>query len=206
MCFHTKQTKTAQDLKHRFHAIFEEEELYEVKEVMNGFTYGQVPIITNKYPDKIKLFHWGLVPNWAKDNTIRQYTLNAQIETLADKPSFKNVVQNRCIVLVDGFYEWEWLDSKGKEKQKYLLHHQTHEPFAMGGLWSVRMMGELMLKTFTIATTPANELMSKIHNTKKRMPLILNDDMAYKWLQGNDTKEFVTQPEDIIEATKIDIV
>jgi putative SOS response-associated peptidase YedK len=203
MCFHTKQTKTAQELKHRFKALFEEEELYEATEVFNGFTYSPSPIITHQSIDQIQLFNWGLIPHWAKDNSIRQYTLNAQIETLSEKPSYKNVIQNRCLILIDGFYEWQWMDVKGKIKQKHLLHQPNNDAFALGGLWSECMLNGEIQKTYTIVTTPANELMSEIHNIKKRMPLILNETLSSLWLQGEEPKNFATQAEDIIFATKL---
>jgi putative SOS response-associated peptidase YedK len=62
------------------------------------------------------LYSWGLIPNWAKDDSIRKNTLNAKIETIHEKPSFRDVIQHRCLVLIDGFYEWKWLDEKGKHK------------------------------------------------------------------------------------------
>jgi putative SOS response-associated peptidase YedK len=203
MCFHTKQTKTAQELKHRFKALFEYEELYEATEVNNGFTYSHSPVITHQNPNQIRLYNWGLIPDWAKDNTIRQYTLNAQIETLKEKPSFKNSIQNRCLILIDGFYEWKWMDPKGKIKQKYLLHQDNNEAFVLGGLWNESYLTKEIVKTFTIVTTPANQLMSEIHNVKKRMPLVLNDELSKLWLDGINTKEFINQAEDIIQATKI---
>jgi putative SOS response-associated peptidase YedK len=75
-----------------------------------------------------------LIPAWAKDKTIQQYTLNAKIETLNEKPSFKNNIKNRCLVIADGYYEWQWLDPKGKNKQKYLITLTSEEPFAFAGI------------------------------------------------------------------------
>lgn len=62
---------------------------------------------------------WGLIPAWAKDEEIQKYTLNAKIETVNEKPSFKNSVNKRCLVITNGYFEWQWLDPKGKNKQKY---------------------------------------------------------------------------------------
>lgn len=114
MCFHSKQSKKAQELKTRFNAKFPKEENYSPKSNLNGFEHPLTPIITNEEPNEIQLYQWGLIPYWAKDTSIQNNTLNAKIETLNEKASFKSIVDQRCLVLVDGFYEWQWYDSKGK--------------------------------------------------------------------------------------------
>lgn len=185
MCFHAKQSKTDKELEIRFKAIFENPGEY-IPAIYNGFQHPQTPVITNKEPGKIQLYQWGLVPFWAKDDSIKKNTLNAKIETLHEKPSFRNVVNNRCLVLADGFYEWQWLDEKGKQKQKYELSLPGNELFAFAGLWSEwldKSTGELVY-TYSILTTAANALMSSIHNSKKRMPLILSAGEEKNWLKG----------------------
>jgi putative SOS response-associated peptidase YedK len=137
--------------------------------------------------------HWGLLPHWAKDKEIRKNTLNARIETIAEKPSFRQVVHQRCLVLVDGFYEWQWLDPAGKLKQKYEIGLPNHEAFALGGLWSQwtdKETGEL-LTTYAILTTEAKGLMAEIHNSKHRMPLIIAPGQENAWLseQINNTED-----------------
>lgn len=200
MCFHFKQSKSAQELKLRFKASFKDEHLFQPS-VYNGFQYPKTPIITNKRPDAIQLFNWGLIPFWAKDDTIKKNTLNARIETINEKSSFRNSVNNRCFVLVDGFYEWQWLDEKGNQKQKYELTLPDNEPFAFAGLWSewVDKSTGKIINTYTILTTEANELMSKIHNTKKRMPVILSADNEQNWLNGHN----LTMQNDRLKATEI---
>lgn len=187
MCFHSKQSKSAQDLKNRFKAKFEDELKY-TPSIYNGFKFPKTPVITNAEPDNIQMFNWGLLPTWAKDKDFRQNTLNAKIETIKEKPSFRNLLNKRCLVLSDGFYEWQWLDYKGKQKQKYLISTPEKDAFAFAGLWNIwvdKNTGEI-LHTYTIITREANELMSKIHNIKKRMPFILPKEFEYDWLSGND--------------------
>jgi putative SOS response-associated peptidase YedK len=187
MCYHTKQTKSAQELRHRFNAKFDNIEEYRPS-VYNGFQHPKTPIITNQKTDTIQLYNWGLIPFWAKDDGIKKNTLNARMETIHEKPSFRNVVKNRCLILADGFYEWQWLDEKGKKKQKYELTLPENQAFAFAGLWSEwvdKSTGEIRY-TYTILTTEANELMAKIHNTKKRMPVIVATDTEQNWLQGDD--------------------
>ena len=187
MCFHSKQTKSAQELEHRFDAKFEKAENY-VPSIYNGFTFPQTPVITNKEENKIQLFNWGLIPHWAKDDSIRKNTLNARSETIHEKPSFRQVVNNRCLVLSDGFFEWQWLDEKGKKKQKYEITLPSNELFAFAGLWSEwvdKTTGEL-INSYAILTTEANETMSRIHNSKKRMPMILSRDNERRWINGGE--------------------
>lgn len=200
MCFHAKQSKTAQELQHRFKAAFDHPQAYRPS-VYNGFQHPKTPVKTNLKPQAIQLFQWGLIPFWAKDDSIKKNTLNARIETIAQKPSFRNAVNNRCLILVDGFYEWQWLDAKGKQKQKFELSLPNQEPFAFAGLWSEwvdQSTGEL-INSYTILTTEANELMSKIHNTKKRMPVILDVATERDWLSG----QALTLQNDRLVATEI---
>ncbi len=136
------------------------------------------------------MYSWGLIPRWAKDDSIQQNTLNAKIETIHEKPSFRDVIQKRCLVLIDGFYKWKWLDEKGKHKQKYLITLPTHEAFACAGLyshWRNKNTGET-INTYTILTTEANELMSEIHNSKKRIPVIIHSSNEQSWLSGEAHK------------------
>jgi putative SOS response-associated peptidase YedK len=189
MCFFFNQSKTAQELEHRFNAKFEKNRPF-YPDSYSGFMFPKTPVITNTEKAKIQLFQWGLIPFWAKDDRIKKYTLNARIETLTEKPAFKNSVNHRCLILTDSFFEWQWLDEKGKQKQKFLITLPNNEPFAFAGLWSEwtnKQSGEI-INTYTILTTEANELMSKIHNTKKRMPVILSQHNETDWLNGLEMK------------------
>lgn len=175
MCFHSKQTKEAVKLAKRFKAILTEEATKFKPGLFNGFQFPKLPVITNQNPGEIDLYHWGLLPSWSKDIDFRKNTLNAKIETIAEKPSFKPSLSKRCLVLVNGFYEWQWLDEQGKKKQKYQIGIQDEEPFAFAGLyneWVDKSTGEV-INTFTILTTEAKGLMAEIHNSKLRMPVIL---------------------------------
>lgn len=200
MCFYSKLSKSAQELKSRFKANFDDEDKY-VPANFNGFQFPKTPIITNMQKNEIQLYSWGLIPFWAKDDTIKKSTLNARIETLNEKSSFRNILHNRCLVIADGFYEWQWIDEKGKQKQKYELTLPDGELFAFGGLWSEwldKSTGELVY-TYTILTTVANKLMSRIHNTKKRMPIIISANNEQDWLSGSD---LIMQNDKLI-ATKV---
>lgn len=147
-------------------------ELFTGSEIINGFSFPLNPVITNEDPNSIKLFNWGLIPNWSRDKEIRKNTLNARVETIQEKASFKNCVQNRCLILADGFYEWQWQDELGKKKQKYLIHLPNNEAFAFAGIyskWVDKQTGELV-NTYSMVTTEAKGLMLEIHNSKKGCP------------------------------------
>ena len=185
MCFHSKQSKDAQTLAHRYKAKIENPELFSTGD-FNGFTQPYCAIITNDKQEIIQFAQWGLIPDWAKDKSIQKSTLNARLETIHEKPSFKASQGKRCLIPADGFYEWQWLDPTGKKKQKYLVHLPGEALFSFAGLWNSwtdKNTGETF-HTYTILTTQANELMSKIHNTKKRMPVILRPDMEKEWLNN----------------------
>jgi putative SOS response-associated peptidase YedK len=185
MCYFSQQTKDAATIKRVFKAQLEQEERLKPT-IFNGFTYPHTPVITNSQPNTIRWLQWGLIPHWSKDDSIRKHTLNARLETVNEKPAFRNVVKNRCVIIADGFYEWKWLDEKGKQKQRYLICTKQSEVFAFGGLWSkwVNQQTGEELETYTILTQTANPLMAEIHNTKKRMPLILLPNECDAWLNG----------------------
>lgn len=182
MCFHfntsvTQQKKDNPDFD--FSGVQSQNQLY-----FNGFTFPECMIVNNLKTKKVETFKWGLIPHWSKDDKIQKYTLNARIETLHKKPSFRNYVNQRCLVLANSFFEWQWSDPKGKKKQKYEIGFSGEQSFYLGGIWSEwadRETGEV-LNTFSIVTTKANELMSKIHNTKERMPIVLDRSSIESWM------------------------
>jgi putative SOS response-associated peptidase YedK len=175
-----------------FEAKFVEPDRYQPKEEINGFAHLPYPVITDEDATHIVMAQWGLVPFWAKDDSIKRATLNAKIETLDKKPSYRNSTDKRCLVLADGFYEWQWLDPKGKGKQKYLIGPEEQDVFALAGIYSYWKNPETgnEVQSFSIVTTEANELMAEIHNSKKRMPVILRTKDRKEWLSGADYHDF----------------
>lgn len=192
MCFFSKQTKTAVELENRFNAKIENGQIFRANPYINGFSFPKTPIIANNKISMIQHYQWGLIPSWAKDDSIKKFTLNAKIETLKEKPSFRNSINNRCLVIADGYYEWQWLDSKGKKKQQYLITLPNGELFAFAGIWSEwvnKETGEI-IKSYSIITTEANQLMREIHNSKKRMPVILTKNNENDWLTDKPVEDF----------------
>jgi putative SOS response-associated peptidase YedK len=149
---------------------------------------------------KLEMFHWGLIPSWAKDSTIGNKMINARAETVSEKPSFRSAFKKRrCLILADGFYEWQKTDDG---KQPYYIKMQDESPFAFAGLWENWQNGE-EIRSATIITTDANDLMDEIHH---RMPVILHPEDYAMWLDPDfDEKEPLTTllkpyPADVMEA------
>jgi len=134
---------------------------------------------------RLDAFHWGLVPRWAKDLSIGNRMINARAETVASKPSFRSAfAKRRCIVPVDGFYEWKAPPPGEKKKQPYFIHRPDGEPYAFAGLWEQwkgpdRDGSEVTVRSTTIITCGANDAMSAIHD---RMPVILPPSEWATWL------------------------
>lgn len=148
---------------------------------------------------QLQTFHWGLIPVWAKERKIGQRMINARAETLTDKPAFKGVFKkHRCIIPMDGFYEWKPGDPDGPltkggkpRKQPMYIRRLDGEPLAVAGLWSAwRDPADTdgpWLHSATIVTTSANETMEPIHD---RMPVILPRSAWDTWLDpGNNDLE-----------------
>lgn len=109
------------EIEKAFEATFTTPELYEPKEEINAFDFSLNPLITDISPQEILFYNWGLIPFWAKNENLKKSTLNARIETITEKPAFRNSVENRCLVIANGYYEWQWLDEKGKKSRNTSL-------------------------------------------------------------------------------------
>ncbi len=205
MCYRTKLNSKLSDIERTLDARFIEPEEYKPSQEINAFTFSKTPIISDENQGEIQMFNWGLIPFWAKDDKIKKATLNAKIETIAEKPSFRNSVKKRCLIIADGYYEWQWKDPKGKEKQKYLISPTDQEIFAFAGIYStwINPQTDETLNTYSIVTTEANELMAEIHNNKKRMPVVLKTQDQQSWLNGTDHQNFAFPYEVELNATAV---
>jgi putative SOS response-associated peptidase YedK len=127
---------------------------------------------------ELSSFKWGLIPRWAKDDSIGSKLINARAETLDEKPSFREAFRSRrCIIPASGFYEWQ-KQAKGA-KQPFYFYLKEKEVFGFAGLWEEwldKQTGELT-QTCTIIT--ANEALKPVHD---RMPVILKTGEYDFWL------------------------
>lgn len=159
----------------------------------NRYDYHFYPIITNQFPNVVQEdYTWGLIPQWAKDDSIRSNTFHARVETLHEKASYRNILHQRCLVLASGYYEWRHEDAKGKKKTKHIVHAQDVEIFALAGLWShwINPQSGQLIKTFTVVTTDANVTMQYVANHNLRMPIMLRNGDEQRWLKGENHLNF----------------
>jgi putative SOS response-associated peptidase YedK len=131
-----------------------------------------------------ELLRWGLVPHWAKDTKDAFKRINARVETLSERPAYRDALKtHRCLVIADGFYEWQPL--AGKAKQPWWITRADHAPFAFAGLWSTwRAPDSSQLRTMTIVTTEAVGTLRDLHH---RAPVILEPGAEVAWLDHATT-------------------
>jgi len=140
---------------------------------------------------RIDVMSWGLVPVWAKDVSRAASLINARSESVAEKPSFRNLIsRHRCVMPMNAYYEWKPMKVAGKAmKQPFAFfpgknseyEHESH--FAVASLWSTWRDGEgNELDTCVALTTEANERVSQVHN---RMPVLLTKDGVSQWLSDD---------------------
>jgi putative SOS response-associated peptidase YedK len=148
-------------------------------------------IIRYACENRLDKFHWGLVPSWAKDVSIGNRLINARVETIAEKPSFRNAFKSRrCLILADGFYEWK---GDTGQKQPFFITLPDRKSFAFAGLWETWQNNDrqdALYKSCTIITTRASQSFSMIHH---RMPVILRPQVYQQWLdpENQNTVELV---------------
>jgi putative SOS response-associated peptidase YedK len=123
---------------------------------------------------------WGLVNSWAKDAKSAAKQINARSESAATRPAFREAFEKRrCVVPSDGFFEW---DRSAGQRQPYWFHRKDGGPVLMAGLYESwqKQPGE-WVRTFTILTTDANNVVARLHD---RMPVVLDEKDADYWMFG----------------------
>jgi putative SOS response-associated peptidase YedK len=137
-----------------------------------------VTVVVQRETRQLTEMRWGLIPFWAKDVSIGNRMINARAETVAEKPAFRSAFKKRrCMILADGFYEWQKV---GKIKKPIHIRLKNREPFAFAGLYEYwKTKSGKMLESCTIITTTPNKLLSSIHH---RMPVILSPEKESEWL------------------------
>jgi len=201
MCYHKSLINSIDYLSDYYSASYSDvvAELYTPHHHENGFDFLPSPILSAGKPKELQMMNWGLIPWWVKSLPdgirLRTQTLNCISEEMFDKPSFKDSANDgkRCLIPCSGFFEWRWMDEKGKSKIPYYLSLPSQPVFSIAGLyssWRDRQTDQ-EYKTYTVLTTRANAYMEKIHNSKKRMPVILPREYENDWLNPNLTKDDV---------------
>jgi putative SOS response-associated peptidase YedK len=162
--------------------VFEVDPPRELKPRFNIAPTQSIPIVRAAEGGRREctMVRWGLIPSWAKDESIGARMINARGETVAEKPSFRAAAESRrCLVPASGFFEWVKL---GDRKQPHFIHFTDARPFAFAGLWERWSKGPEPLDSCTIITTTPNDLVAKLHD---RMPVILPPECYDEWLAPN---------------------
>ena len=133
---------------------------------------------------RLEPLQWGLIPFWAKDATIGRKLVNARLDSLAEKPAYREAWQRRrCLIPASGFYEWS--EPKDGRKRPYFIRPGSEPLLALAGLWERwRTPAGEKLETCVIVTTDANAQLAPIHD---RMPLLIPRDAHALWLDPRST-------------------
>jgi putative SOS response-associated peptidase YedK len=129
----------------------------------------------------VTAYRWGLIPHWAESAKVGSRMFNARAETLTSSPAFRDAfVRKRCLVPVDGFYEWR---REGAVRQPFLIGRADGMPLVLAGLWSGWRdpTTEQVVRTFTIVTSGPNEQMADLHD---RMPVVVPEEVWPLWLDA----------------------
>jgi putative SOS response-associated peptidase YedK len=133
----------------------------------------------------ITAYRWGLIPHWSGSPKTGNKMFNARAETIDRQPAFRYAFsKRRCLVPADAYYEWR---RAGKVRQPYAIVRPDGRPIALAGLWAGwkdEDTGEV-IRSFTIVTAAANDMMAPIHN---RMPVMIPEDAWERWLDPARTE------------------
>jgi putative SOS response-associated peptidase YedK len=145
----------------------------------------QVAAVIQDDKNRLVNFRWGLIPSWAKDPSMGNRMFNARAETLSEKPSFKNAFKKRrCLIIADGFYEWQKL---GKVKKPLYFSLKSGRPFGFAGLHETWVSPDHQpIHTCTIITTEPNELIKPIHD---RMPVMVPKEREAFWIDPDNQNQ-----------------
>jgi len=189
MCGRFTQTQSAENIALQFGL----EDVPTLPPRYNIAPTQDVPVVLGSLQDRqFTQLYWGLIPSWSKDPKMGSRMINARSETVAERPAFRTAFRKRrCLVVADGFYEWQ-RTKDGKQAHFFYLPDDRGErsPFAFAGLWEQWESSEGdVIRSCTILTTEANDVLRPIHD---RMPVILPPDAYETWLQPNQSADRLT--------------
>ena len=144
------------------------------------------PIITTAEPDEFSIGRWGFLPTRTRteqqaNEFLKKYpTYNTISEDVETKRTYKSAFENgnRCLIPVTEFFEWQ---DQGKKKTPFKIRIDRDGAFSLAGIWEESALG---YRTYSVLTTAANPLMARIHNSKKRMPVIIPKELEETWVRA----------------------
>lgn len=143
------------------------------------------PVIRHgKMGRKLSPVRWDLVPHWSKEPRTKYTLINARLESVEEKPSFREAFKSRrCLVPADGWFEWRTEDDT---KQPYYIQPTGGGPFAFAGIWERWQGAEGAFDSFAVLTTEATESLRDIH---PRMPVVMTDQSRFgPWIDPTTPK------------------
>lgn len=176
MCGRAKLPEDVSELK--LDLRIEWDKLGDFRPRWNAAPTTDLPVVTSVQGRRtLEMMRWGLIPSWAKDIKIGYSTFNARAEFIDTKPTFRGAwnAGRRCLVIADGYYEWRKTD-----RQPFAVALKNRGPMTFAGLWEQWDSTDgKIIRSFTIITTPANDLLSGL---EPRMPALLSPDEWAIWL------------------------
>jgi putative SOS response-associated peptidase YedK len=206
MCGRFVQTTDVKDLAKLYQADLLLESFEPGYNIAPTSTVATVRISTKESKRVLGGLIWGLIPSWASDPAIGARMANARAETVAEKPSFRTPFKKqRCLVPVDGFYEWK----QEKVKLPFFFTMKDRKPFVLAGLWDrwdSKDKNKAPIYSFTLITTEPNSVLAAVHD---RMPVILHEKDFDQWLDpGQQNPEILKKllspfPADKMQSTAV---
>ncbi len=178
MCGRFSLNITLEQIQEHFPVDFVTCELEPRQEV---FPSQQVPTLI-MHESKIRLgqLTWGLIPSWAKEKKGTGH-INARMETLDQKPSFRESFRKRrCLIIGDGFYEWKADPENSNRKTRYYFQLPSKEPFAFAGVW------DTWQNDYHGCTIITRDAVGDIRDIHDRMPCVLKPEAYREWLDPGD--------------------
>lgn len=191
-----------------------------------AFDHRKLPVLTSLNPKEFEFYHWGLIPGFVKDldQYNQRYTaryLNSRIETVFDEkmfnaklnrdlanPFYKSALERRCIVMLDGYFDWHW---QGKKSYNFHIRRTDDEPMFIAAIWRSWQSkgGSERRDTVSLITTDANPLCHKVHNRPKasegpRQLAMLDRAMKEAWLDVDLTPEQLQKAVKVFPETQLE--
>ncbi|WP_163517950.1 SOS response-associated peptidase [Gelidibacter japonicus] len=192
MCFHISTYKEPEYWEKNFRVKISDPNLKPVFSKpnyhLNGFSHPNMLIIPQEKSDVLAPGVWGIVPSNKTKNEIKDYYkeavkygsgLNAQSEKVFQHFIYRDsIMTKRCVIPINGFYEPH---EHNKKKYPFYITVKNEHPFALAGIYSVIDS----IATFTILTKAASPLFAKVHNTKKRQVIMMDEEQSHNWLSND---------------------
>ena len=165
-------------------------------------TQNSLVLVKERGYNIVRSMRWGLIPAWSNNELYGSKMINARLETVTTKPSFKNLIpKNRCIVLSNGYYEWKQISGK---KVPFFIQRKGGGLMFFAGLWTTWSMSSKRIFTYTILTTKAQKGISAIHD---RMPVLFDKSKAEMWInldnQFSEMERELTENKEVLNYYQV---